>query len=696
MAPAIQAQLDALAARALPAPQLRRQLAALQSHPAEVGLFAVEHGIFDVAHARLSIALQRAPARCELAVGLARAKAGLGDVQSAIVLLDTATQLHPQDPHAARWSIQLPRDHGRLKGAAQRAAAVVRRQPGNGAAWRVSAPVFEKLGETEMALHAWRRAVELDPDRRWPWFHLGNLLIQQGRFGQAAEALAKAHALGPPQAAVLANLGTALVHAGRLGSAQNALQQAIDTDPNHLGARLTLAQVHASLTHEDHADAAFRAALARSPDHPRIHLRYAEFLISVGRTETAEQHLRTVLARKPDHPGAAIALGRLHTRRGQHSAAVARLAPFMQARLEAANAICDFARSCIRTGQPERALPLVQARSERRATPTQAQLLHHTLGELHEALGDVEAAFAAHQTGNRCRERDIDPGRIVADFEATAQALGHPVSPREGPGEGVVFIVGMLRSGTSLTEQILASHPQVQAGGELPSLSAVVRPLATDRTPGSWARALASMSPDQWDALGHAYIEDAARRAGTTPDALGPVLLTDKQPTNFMLLGAIARILPAARVLHCRRAPLDTCLSCFFQNFGPGHDYTTELAWMGRVYRAYRQQMAWWTEQCDIHTENIDYESIVSDTETTVRRLLDAVGLPFDPACLSFHENRRDVRTASVDQVRRPIYRSSVGRADAYAPWLGPLIEALGDLDDLPPLIPNVINPSSR
>ena len=699
----LDAQLKALAARKLPLPQLRQQLTRLRADPAVVGLFALEHGVFELAHAQLSSALHARPTHCAVAVGLARAKARLGDVQSAIALIDAAADLHPDDHDAARWSIQLRRDNGRLPGAARKAAAVLGRQPDNGFAWSTAAPVFEQMGEHKMAEHAWRRAVALDPERRWAWFHLGTMLLQRGRFTEAAHALRKARALGEPNAIVMTNLGTALVHAGQLQAAQNVLERAVELDPQHLQARLMLAQLRATLSHDDAADTLYTDLLVRAPDHIGIRLAYTDFLISVGRSKEAEQHLHQILSRKANHPAATIALGRLHTRRGQHAEAVARLSPFMGPELEAANTICDFARSCIRTGQPERALPIVVGRSQRRCTPTQAQHLHHTLGQLHEAMGAYKAAFEAHQTGNRHRERDIDPAPILAEFRETARALpGLPelaASPSssakpstdtgdQGPGQGVVFIVGMLRSGTSLTEQILASHPQVTPGGELPSLSQVLRPLAAgDPAPGAWARALAGLSTDACHDLGRAYIADAARRAGTTPDAVGRVIVTDKQPTNFLMLGAITRILPGARIIHCRRDPLDTCLSCFFQNFGPGHAYTTELGWMGAVYRGYRQQMHWWTERCGIAVTPIDYEQLVNDTEPSVRRLLAAVGLPFDPACLSFHTNRRDVRTASVDQVRRPIYSSSVGRAERYAPWLQPLRDALGDLDDLPLLL---------
>jgi len=250
----------------------------------------------------------------------------------------------------------------------------------------------------------------------------------------------------------------------------------------------------------------------------------------------------------------------------------------------------------------------------------------------------------------------------------------------------MIFIVGMLRSGTSLTEQILARHPAVVPGGELPCLSGTLRLPGEPSVGSQWAVRLAEAGPEAWDALGAQYLTEACRRAGVDREALGSsCFLTDKLPTNYLMLGAIPRILPGARIIHCQRAALDACLSCFFQNFGPGHAWTTELSWIASIYRAYRSQMEWWTTRAGIEVVPLPYESLVANLEAEVRRLLAALDLPFHPDCLTFHRSARDVRTASVDQVRRPIYQSSRGRAERYRPWLGPLIAGLGDLEALPP-----------
>ena len=636
--------------------------------------------------ARLAAALQREPGRADVALALARAHAADGRHGLAVQLIDHARRLHPRDRELATLRVAVPFEAGRFGDATRAAVAVLRDIPDHVRVWRMAAQGFAELGMAGDAIEAWRTAIGLHPADRWPWFELGNLLLREGRRGQAVGAYREALQRGEPHAAILGNLGAALLHAGRLGAARTRLEQAVAVDPHWVPAWVSLAQVRATVGDEDGAEAAYRAALDTAPERVQTRVSYGDFLVSVGRAGHAETWFRSVLAEAPTHRGARLGLGQVLERQGHHVQAAEVLGPLVSADLDAVGPLAAWARSCIRTGQAAAALPVLTARAERPTTPTQAQLLHHTLGRLHTALGQHGAAFAAHATGNRHRERDVDPRGVVREVEGVARALPRPVQRPPGAGRGLVFIVGMPRSGTSLVEQILSRHPQVVAGGELPSLDRALREPGEPPVGSAWAERLAAEGPTAWDARGQAYLADAARRAGVAPGTVGPELrLTDKQPTNYMFLGALPRILPGARIVHCRRDPLDTCVSCFFQNLGPGHAWTTELPWLATVYRAYRRQMAFWTEAGGVEVVHVDYEAVVDDLEGQVRRLLAALDLPFHPDCLAFHESRRDARTASVDQVRQPIYRSSVGRAARYRAWLGPLVDALGDLDALPP-----------
>jgi hypothetical protein len=231
----------------------------------------------------------------------------------------------------------------------------------------------------------------------------------------------------------------------------------------------------------------------------------------------------------------------------------------------------------------------------------------------------------------------------------------------------------MPRSGTSLVEQILASHPQVFGAGEL----AEIRDIALDLP-----QLLQSQKPYP-DCLAELDGDSAAQAAGRYLGRLAELsaaTVVDKMPHNFLHLGLISRLFPRARVIHLRRHPLDTCFSCYAQDFGERHAYSRALGALGRTYVAYRDLMAHWRAELELAILEIDYEDIVADLEPAARRLVDFVGLDWHPDCLRFHENRRFVASASYDQVRQPIYDRSVGRGARYRGHLGPLVKELKNL----------------
>lgn len=634
----------------------------------------------------LSAALAREPGRVDLAIALAEAHGKEGRWTQGLALARQAAQLHPDHRDLARVRVLLLVRAQQWRLAVQEGVSLLGSMPDHAAIWALVARAFSRLGEVQTAIDAWKSSLAHDPQNRFGWFALGNLQMGRANFPAAVAALRRAHSLGEPHANILTNLGAALLHSGDLASAGRCLRQGVQLDPKSIPARTSLAQLYMTISDEEGAEREFRHAIRIAPQRLKTRLLYAQFLTSIGRPDDAEVQLEYVLQVDPSNRAAQLGQARLLERRGDHEAAVQALTPYIRADMRETNVLTAWARSCQRTGRAAQALSVLQARSQKPLSLTEAQDLHHTIGNLHRALGDFEACFAAHQTGNRHRERDVDMGGVVTEAARSAALLAEPVSTAGRLGEGMIFIVGMLRSGTSLAEQILSRHPAVRAGGELPSLSRTLRRPQESQVGSEWAERIAVASPSELERLGRAYLTDAADVSSVARDSITRAhRLTDKQPTNYAYLGAIARILPGARIVHCTRDPLDTCVSCFFQNFGPGHAWSTELAWIADLYRAYRAQMAWWTQQAGIEVVELSYERVVDNVEGEVRRLLEALDLPFHPDCLTFHESRRDARTASVDQVRRPIYRSSVRRSDRYRPWLGSLLDGLGDLDNLPP-----------
>jgi sulfotransferase family protein len=250
---------------------------------------------------------------------------------------------------------------------------------------------------------------------------------------------------------------------------------------------------------------------------------------------------------------------------------------------------------------------------------------------------------------------------------------------RQGWGyesDAPVFIVGMPRSGTTLTEQILSAHPDVFAAGEVETLEHIAY-FSEMISPGRDEFPLSALKLTKFgvEVVGRRYMKDLSDRAPAQFKRA-----TNKMPHNFELLGLIALCLPNAKIIHCRRDPVDTCLSCWTKNFNDAHSYSRSLEELGFYYREYHELMQYWRETLPIKILDVDYESYTTDLEGSARRILDFVGLEWDPRCLEFHNVERPVRTASLWQVRQPIYRTSVQKWRAYEKHLGPLIAALGPL----------------
>ena len=307
------------------------------------------------------------------------------------------------------------------------------------------------------------------------------------------------------------------------------------------------------------------------------------------------------------------------------------------------------------------------------------------LARHHADAGDHARAFQYFRIGNEMRAREA--GRHGRTFDRAAVdglaersiALFTPEFFAErgetgAPSERPVFIVGMPRSGTTLVEQILASHHAVFGAGELDAIEAITYRLSSaGRADAAYPDTVAGLDAAACRRLGDAYLERLA-----TLDA-NAARVTDKMPANFRHLGLIALLLPGARIVHCQRDPLDVCLSCYVQNFTRGNEFSNDLGDIAVTYRAYRRLIDHWRRVLPVPMLDVRYEELVDDQAAVSRRIVDFVDLEWDPACLEFHANRRAVQTSSALQVRRPIYRDSIERWRVYQAELQPLIEALGD-----------------
>ncbi len=303
--------------------------------------------------------------------------------------------------------------------------------------------------------------------------------------------------------------------------------------------------------------------------------------------------------------------------------------------------------------------------------------LAFALGKALEDCGDFDAAFPYLTDANRLKrltlDFNIDAHKTAMDdlvrvFDSRFLAQ-HGVAGN--PDDRPIFVLGMPRSGTTLVEQILASHNGVHGAGEREDLSQIVAASIPGFPAGS-----AMLPATAFDSIGRQYVDQLTRGAGAARR------VTDKMPRNFLFIGLIALILPNARIIHCRRSPMDTCLSCFTLHFPHGQEFSYDLAELGAYYRLYRGLMEHWHRVLPGRILDIAYEDVVSDAEGKAREMIDFCGLEWDDACLNFHQTKRQVMTASATQVREPVHARSVARWRRYEQHLGPLREALGPYAD--------------
>ncbi|HZW09537.1 MAG TPA: sulfotransferase, partial [Phycisphaerales bacterium] len=424
------------------------------------------------------------------------------------------------------------------------------------------------------------------------------------------------------------------------------------------------------------------AALRSTPSPPPAwHATLAQVRRGQGRLEEAAAIIESARRTHPAAQVLASTLAEILSTLRRYDEAHALLADLIARGADRPGLLSQFGRVCRHLGRPADALAPLRAASIRaNLAPAALQPVLFELGHVLDALGDFDAAFDAFARANALEQRTFDierhgalVGRVVATW--TREALASLPRPAgSGGGEGIVLIVGMRRSGTTLAEQILAAHPDVAAGGELPWL----RDLAAPLDPG--AAAPFGLVVEQ--SLVTAGSVGAVRRGYehlAAPLRAGAPAFTDKMPANFKLLGVAQLALPRARVVWCRRDPLDTCLSCYMQPFND-NSYSADLRTLARYWHDCDRLITHWRSVLDLPIHELVYERLVAEPEREVRALLGFLGLSFEESCLRFHESGRNARTASTDQVARPLYASSAGRAQRYRRRLGPLIDELARL----------------
>ena len=475
-----------------------------------------------------------------------------------------------------------------------------------------------------------------------------------GRYVDAEALLARALELAPDFDAARANYATVLHRQSKFEAAHSQadwLLAAAPADPNHLALKASIAVRTGDY---EVAARAYETVLARHPEQARLWVSYGHVLKTVGRQDESIAAYRQAVAREPGLGDAWWSLANLKT---------------------------------VALGAED--IALMEAGAAAAPTPGDRYHLHFALGKAYEDARDYAASFRHYAEGNALRRRELpyDAAQTTAHLERTrALMTADALAVRAGHGDPArdpIFVVGLPRAGSTLIEQILASHSEVEGTMELPDIGAIASELSgrreardeDDDTPPGYLPRLLALGPDGLRALGQRYLEGTRIQRKTDRPRF-----IDKMPNNFAHTGLIHLILPNAIIIDARRHPMGNGFSAFKQHFARGQGFTYDLGELGRYYADYAAMMDHYDRVLPGRVHRVHYEAMVAEPEREIRALLDHCALTFEPGCLAFHENRRAVRTASSEQVRRPISGEAVDQWRNYDAWLGPLRDALGDI----------------
>jgi tetratricopeptide (TPR) repeat protein len=555
--------------------------------------------------------------------------------------------------------------------------ARARRSPMDANAGSALAAALDAAGAHAEAAEAWDRVVALRPDDVRPHYNAAMASHRAGDRDGARTRMTRLSGRFPQSAAVWNTLGTLHLGAGAVVEAEAAFENALRLDPAHAQAQANLAAARSYRGDTAGATRALLEAFRARPQDTNIQVQLGNTLVQTGNLATAAKMFRRALRLEPGNLDAAAGLGTVWEREGRPADARALLEPLVRAGHRRPNLLATWGLACRRTGDLDAPVPVLEATLAGPLAAGARFTLGHVLGDIHDKRGDPAGAMRAHGMANTADERPYDPALHAAIADATLARTGRAqvagwsqATPLAGPR--LVFIVGMPRSGTSLTEQILAAHPAVHPGGEREELPRLIDSLVQRTAPGgTWIDAAERLGPEA--------MTDAARwyRARACAGADDAQVVTDKMPLNYRYLALIQRLFPRAAFIHTQRGALDNALSCYFASFNFAYAFTNQLDWLGHWLRDHDRLLAHWGRELDAPLMLSPYESLVSDLEGRVRDLLGFLDLPWHAGCLEFHRSKRLVNTASYAQVTRPLYSSSVGRAEAYRPLLGPLIQAM-------------------
>ena len=568
-------------------------------------------------------------------------------------------------------------------------------------------------GRADNAIREYRVGIDLSPGLAIGWIRLGGALLLAGQGSKALEAFDQAQTIEPDNLRAQAGGAEAAAMAGDLETAQAGFVSALTLAPANPDLIISLARLQDAQGQTDEAEDTLRRACRDYPGELALWLALGRALQAWDRLEeahalyqqarvthpgafellaesadsayqmrdldSARDLYRQLLHLEPKNPSVRNSLGQVLASLGEEGDAQQIFQELTKEEPLFGEPWLNIARARHFTSVDDPDIRQMRTVLKRRQmNPSQTLYVHFALGKALDDCKDYDQAFAHYEKGNTLRRRELqfDAGEVDRQFdrliEGFSPELMDGLSEKGSSETQPLFIVGMPRSGTTLLEQVLCAHPDVGTAGELRDLARIARNVARSNEK-PWPECISDTSGSQLKTMASEYLAALESRAS------GSERIIDKMPQNFLHVGFAALLFPDATVVHCTRDPLDTCLSNYFQIFPGGIDFAYDLGELGRYYKNYQRLMSHWQALLGDRLVTVRYEELVSNPEPTLRALLKAIDLPWDPVCLSHHESVQRVDTLSLYQVRQPLNVGSTKRWRNYEKHLGPLREALDE-----------------
>lgn len=673
------------------ADELTRRAAAAQPDNAEavhmLGIIAHQAGKLGEAieHVRRAIAIKPDVALYHANLGEMCRLAGRAE--EAVAAGRRAIEINPNYPDAlSNLGIALF-DQGKFEEALGYYDRAIALNEGFALAHSNRGNALQRLKRFAEAERSYRRAIDLQPNFADAWNNLGTCLRELKRAEEAETVYRKALEFNPNNPDTLDNLALALKDLERLDEAAELLRRALVVESRVGKFHLHYGSILLDQDKVDEAAAATERALALNPnDHDAVN-QMGRVAFERGNLESSLAYYRRALALKPDLADVHNNIGNVLKELGELDEAQKSFLEAIRLDPNVTGVYVNLADSMkFSAGDPHLAAMEAIAAKTEGLSKTDRIHLDFALGKAYADLKDYPRSFKHLLEGNAGKRSTIayDEKSALALFDRIEEVFTRElIAAKTGGGDASplpIFVLGMPRSGTTLVEQIIASHPLVHGAGELAELNEVVLTVrGPDGNTIPYPEFVPALDAAALKQIGARYV-DSVRKL--LPDGSQAQYVTDKMPSNYYFAGLIHLALPNAKIVHTVRDPVDTCISCFSKLFSAEQNHTYDLGELGRYHKRYQRLMDHWRGVLPAgRILDVRYEEVVADLEKEARRIIAYCGLPWDKRCLSFHQTSRPIRTASATQVRRPIYNSAVGRWRVYEKEIGPLLTALGVKD---------------